>query len=46
MKYKHYHLAMNRPVSDPLWPDDLLPFELLNFAVRQVSGDDVCGFGA
>lgn len=33
-------------VRDPLWPDDLFPFEFLNFAVGQVVGDDVCGLGA
>ncbi len=39
-------LLLNTPVSDPLWPDDFFPFELLNFTVWQVIGDDVGGLGA
>lgn len=38
------HLHLNKPVSDPLWPDDLFTFEILNFAVGQIIGDDVGGF--
>lgn len=37
---------MYTPVDDPVRPDDLLPFELLDFAVGQVVGDDVGGLGA
>lgn len=43
---RHKSLPLNTPVCDPLWPDDLLSFELLNFAVGQVVGDDVGGLGA
>lgn len=42
----HAQIPMNTPVSDPLWPDNLFPFELLNFAIGQVIGDDVGGLGA
>lgn len=38
--------APNTPVSDPVWLDDLFPFELLDFAVGQVIGNDVGGLGA
>lgn len=38
--------AEHTPVSDPLWLDNLFPFELLNFAVGQIIGDDVGGLGA
>lgn len=34
------------PVSDPLWPDDFLPFKLLNLAIGQIIGYDVSGLGA
>lgn len=37
---------MNAPVSDPFWPHDLFPFKLLNFAVGQISSDDVGSLGA
>lgn len=43
---KHDQIPLNTPVSDPLWPDNLFPFELLNFAVGQVIGDDMGGLGA
>jgi len=34
------------PVCDPLWSHYFLSSELLYFAVGQVSGNDMCGFGA
>ena len=40
------NVHVNTPVSDPLGPDDLFPFELLNFAVGQIIGDDVGSLGA
>lgn len=54
MSVKHTHCndeiakrpTSNTPVCDPLWPDNLFPFEVLNFAVGQVIGDDVGGLGA
>lgn len=38
--------AEHTPVSDPLRLDNFFPFELLNFAVGQIIGDDVGGLGA
>lgn len=38
--------AEHKPVSDPLRLDNFFPFELLNFAVGQIIGDDVGGLGA
>lgn len=46
MEHTHAQLPLNTPVRDPLWLDDLFPFELLNFGVGQVIGDDVGGLGA
>ncbi len=34
------------PLCDPLWPHYFLSLELLYFAVGQVGGNDMCGFGA
>ena len=46
MQYDGINVHMNTPVSDPFWPDDFFPFELLNFVVGQISGDDVCSLRA
>lgn len=43
---KNSCFVLNTPVSDPLWPDDLFPSELLNLAVGQVVGNDVGGLRA
>lgn len=37
--------TLNTPVSDPLRPDNLFPFEVLNFVIGQVISDDVGGLG-
>lgn len=37
--------TLNTPVCDPLRPDNLFPFEVLNFVIGQVIGDDVGGLG-
>lgn len=40
------NVQLNTPIGDPLGPDNLLPFELLNFAVGEVVGNDMCGVGS
>lgn len=45
MRFGKKKNAEHTPVSDPLRLDNFFPFELLNFAVGQIIGDDVGGLG-